>query len=190
MPVTTIDAQCALIVIDLQKGVADLPTVRPIGDVVARANDLSSAFRHHALPVVLVTVDGGPPGRVDRARPRSELPSDFSLLLADLSQEPGDLRVTKRTRSAFVGTALEDLLRPLDVTQLVLCGVSTSNGVEATARHAFDLGFNVAFAVDAMTDVSADAEAHTVATIFPKIGEVSTTAELIKLLDGSRERLR
>jgi nicotinamidase-related amidase len=33
----------------------------------------------------------------------------------------------------------------------VISGVATSAGVESTARHAHELGFNVTLAIDAMT---------------------------------------
>ena len=68
----------------------------------------------------------------------------------------------------------------------MLCGVATSNGVEATARHAYELGFNVTFAVDAMTDASAGNHEHSVERIFPRFGERGTTDEIIALLGSAR----
>ena len=56
MPLTQLDATAALIVIDLQKGIASLPTVHPAGEVIARAAQLANAFRGRNLPVVLVNV--------------------------------------------------------------------------------------------------------------------------------------
>ena len=47
-------------------------------------------------------------------------------------------------------------------TQVVLAGIATSAGVESTARSAYDLGYNVALVVDAMTDRDADAHRHCV----------------------------
>jgi hypothetical protein len=44
------------------------------------------------------------------------------------------------------------------------------------------LGFNIAFAKDAMTDLDADAHAYSVTRVFPKIGETGTTGEIISLL--------
>jgi nicotinamidase-related amidase len=57
--------------------------------------------------------------------------------------------------------------------------------VESTARSAYDLGYNVAFVVDAMTDRDADAHNHCVEKIFP-LGETATTADVLKLLKDSR----
>src|ERR1700688_1162364 len=72
---------------------------------------------------------------------------------------------------AFIGTTLDDYLRQRGVTQVVLTGVSTSSGVGSTARSAYDLGYNVALVLDAMTDLNADAHRHSVEKIFPRLGE-------------------
>jgi nicotinamidase-related amidase len=66
----------------------------------------------------------------------------------------------------------------------VIVGVSTSAGVESTARHAYGLGFNVVLAVDAMTDMNPDAHGHSVARIFPRLGETGTTREILDLLEN------
>jgi nicotinamidase-related amidase len=55
-------------------------------------------------------------------------------------------------------------------------------GVEATARHARDLGFNVTLALDAMTDMNLDAHINSIAHVFPRLGETGTTQEIIDLL--------
>jgi nicotinamidase-related amidase len=71
--VTSIDPKTALIVIDLQQGIVALPTVHPVADVVKHARALADAFRHRGLPVVLVNVAGGAPGRTERPPRNSEL---------------------------------------------------------------------------------------------------------------------
>jgi nicotinamidase-related amidase len=60
--------------------------------------------------------------------------------------------------------------------------VSTSIGVESTARAAYDHGYNVVLVVDAMTDRDASSHCHSVEKIFPRIGETATTAEVIACL--------
>ena len=90
--------------------------------------------------------------------------------------------MTKRTWGAFTGTALETTLRKLGVTQVVVVGVSTSAGVESTARHAHELGFNVTLATDAMTDMQLDNHTHSINRIFPRLGETGTTREILALL--------
>lgn len=184
MAVTTLDPKTALIVIDLQKGIVTLPTVHPTSGVVKHASQLADAFRRHGLPVVLVNVDGGAPGRTDQAPRMRDFPAGWTDLVPELNQQPEDLTVTKRTWGAFTRTGLEEHLKKLGVTQVVVAGVSTSAGVESTARHAHEHGFHVTLAVDAMTDMNPDAHLNSVTRIFPRLGESGTAQEIIDLLDS------
>ena len=182
MTVTTLDPKTALIVIDLQKGIVSFPTVHPIGEVVQRSRLLADAFRQRGLPVVLVNVTGGAPGRTERSHSLEGLPADWADLVPELNTQPDDVLITKKSWGAFTNTELEARLKALGVTQLVISGVSTSIGVESTARHAYELGFNVTLAVDAMTDMRREAHDYSIAHIFPRLGETGTTREIIDWL--------
>ena len=72
------------------------------------------------------------------------------------------------------------------MTQIVLTGVATSIGVESTARSAYDLGYNVALVVDAMTDRDAQNYRHSVERIFPRLGETATTADVLRIVGEAR----
>jgi nicotinamidase-related amidase len=183
MPITTLDPNTAFVVIDLQRGIVAYPTVHPIGAVVERCRSLADAFRQRGLPVVLVNVAGGAPGRTEQPRPSGPFPPGWTDLIPEMDQQPSDIVVTKRTWGAFTNTDLESQLKALGVTQLVLAGVATSIGVESTARHAYELGFNVTLAIDAMTDMNTDAHANSLTRIFPKLGETGATQEIIDLLE-------
>lgn len=182
MALTVLDPKTALVVVDLQKGVAAYPAVHPIEGVVRRAATLAAAFRGRGLPVVLVNVAGGPPGRTERARARPELPAGWTDLIPELDRQPQDHLVTKRTPGAFTDTGLEAYLKASGVTQLVIAGVATSSGVEATARQAYECGFNVTFAVDAMTDIDPDTHLNSVTRIFPRLGETGAADDIVGLL--------
>ena len=182
MPLTALDPETALIVVDLQKGFLNYPTAHPMPEVMERAAAVTRAFRLLGLPVVLVNVAGGAPGRTQAPRHMGQIPPGFADFAPELDQQSCDEVVTKRTWGAFTGTGLEKLLREKGVTQVVLVGVATSIGVESTARQAFELGFNVSVAVDAVTDMSAEAHANSVERIFPKLGETGTVADVIRLV--------
>jgi nicotinamidase-related amidase len=183
MAMTPLDHKAALVIIDLQKGIVSYPTVHPIDDVVKHASELAAAFRRHNLPVVLVNVAGGAPGRTERpAGAGAARAPDWLELVPELNRQPDDHVVTKQTWGAFTNTSLYEHLKELGVTQIVLAGVATSIGVESTARHAHELGFHVALAVDAMTDLDLDAHNHSVTRIFPRLGENGTTHEILDLL--------
>jgi nicotinamidase-related amidase len=184
MTISTLDPKTALLVVDLQKGIVGLPTAHPIADVVNNAVKLIDVFRGHDLPVVLINVDGVAPGRAEQSRRVSEFPAGWADLIPELNRQPSDHLVTKRTWGGFTNTGLEQHLRQSGVTQVVIAGVATSAGVESTARHASELGFNVALAVDAMTDMNVDAHHNSLTRIFPRLGETGTTEEIIKHLQG------
>lgn len=182
MPLTQIDPVAALVVIDLQKGIAGLP-VAPYSaaDVIARSAKLAAAFRAKNLPVVLVNVEGRAPGRSDTTFNFSP-PPDWAELVLELNRQPSDYTVTKHQIGAFYGTALERILRRAGVTQVFLTGIATTMGVEASARNAYDHGFHVVLVEDAMSDMSEDNHKHAVATTFARIGEVTTTADVLAKL--------
>ena len=181
MPLTTLDPATALI--DLQKGIVALPTVHPAADVISRSRALADAFRARGMPVVLVNVDGGAPGRTERPRHAGPFDEGCTDLVPGLDRQSSDIAVTKRTWGAFASTDLERQLKARGVTQVVIAGVATGTGVEATARQAYEAGFNVTLAVDAMTDMRAEAHDYSIANVFPRLGETGTTAEIIDLLD-------
>jgi len=184
MPLTNLDSIAALIVIDLQKGIVGLSTVHPTAEIVARSAQLARAFRERDLPVVLVNVSAAAPGRTDAGPRKFSFPADWTELVPELEQHPGDLLVTKQRPGAFIGTTLDETLRQRGVTQVFLTGVATSAGVEATARSAFDHGYNVVFVVDAMTDRDAEAHRYSVEKTFPRLGETDTTENVLKFLHG------
>lgn len=183
MSVTAFDPKTALIIVDLQKGIVGFETAHPAENVIRNSRRLADAFRERGLPVVLVNVDGGAPGRTERPRPSGTWPADFAELVPELRQQPGDIVVTKRTWGAFASSDLEQRLKSLGVTQVVVTGIATTAGVESTARQAYEAGFNVTLATDAMTDMSREAHDCSVANIFPRLGETGTTDDILSLLD-------
>ncbi|MFF3446608.1 isochorismatase family protein [Streptomyces sp. NPDC002667] len=188
MTLTTIDPTSALVVIDLQKGIVSAHADRPAAAAVERATRLAAEFRRHDLPVVLVNVTGRAPGRTEAVRSTggTALPSDWADLVDELDVQPTDHLISKRRRSAFHDTGLDTLLRDLGVTQTVLAGISTSSGVESTARSASDHGYHVVLVTDAMSDPDAESHRHSVERVFPKLGETATTAEVIDMVGATR----
>ena len=182
MTISTLDPTTALIVVDLQLGTTSAPTAHPIADVVAHAVDLVAAFHTAGLPVVLGAVDGMAAGRTTYGPGGREFPAPFSELVAELGTQADDIRILRRTWSVFAGTDLDAQLKALGVTQVVVVGVATSFGVESTSRQAYDLGYNVVIAVDAITDRTLESHDNTVARVLPALGELGTTADVLALL--------
>jgi nicotinamidase-related amidase len=183
MALTTLDPNTALLVVDLQKGLVGSPWDHPINNVVDRARALLNAFREHDMPVVLINVAGGAPGRTEQPRGHRGAPSaGFADFIAELDQQPDDIVVTKRSWGAFANTDLEARLKAAAVTQVVVLGVATGTGVESTTRQAYEAGFNVTLAIDAMTDTRPEAHEYSIKHVFPRLGETGTSEEIIDLL--------
>ncbi|CAN5115351.1 isochorismatase family protein [soil metagenome] len=167
MPTSNLDERIALIVVDLQQGLAHVQTVHPLRDVAVRAGELAEAFRTRGLPVVLVNVIGG----------------GSTEFFPELRQHRGDHVVTKSGISAFhPGTRLTELLATLDVTQVVVAGVSTSKGVESTAQDAHTRGFRITIVRDAITDRMRSAHDHSLQHVFPGLGQIATVDDIIAAL--------
>lgn len=188
MTLSALDPVPALVVIDLQRGIAFGRETTPhaLPDVVARSAQLADAFRERGLPVVLVRVSidgaGFSPGRADQSRVGGTPPAGWDEIVDELAGHPEDAVVTKRNVGAFVGTDLDLQLRRRGATQVLLTGVATSMGVEGTARGAHDHGYHVVLVTDAMADIDEATHHHSVGKIFPKIGETTTTAEVLAAL--------
>jgi nicotinamidase-related amidase len=188
-----LDAQhTAIVVIDLQKGITGRPgaphsTVAVIEQCVRL---LRQARRVGARPV-LVHVGGAPDGAdrlhatADQAmRITGSMPPDWSELIPELEQQPTDIVILKRQWGAFYGTDLDLQLRRRALHTVVLCGIATEFGVESTARDAYERGYELIFAADAMTGVTAESHADAIERIFPRIGRVRGTEEIIAALQG------
>lgn len=185
MPLTMLDPNPALVVIDLQQGIVNGNFIHPIGEIIERTRALLDAFRAKHLPVVLVNVSARPPGRTEQA-PRSiaSFSEGWTDLLPQLDRQPSDVVVTKQSWGAFATTDLEAQPKSRNVTLVVVTGVVTSTGVEATARQAYEQGFNVTLALDAMTDIRAESHEYSIKNVFPRLGETGTAQEIISLLEA------
>lgn len=190
MPVTVLDDHPALLVVDLQQGTTRGPSAHAMADIIANAASLARSFRAQGLPVALATMDlaAATAGRSELGGRPATVPADFASLVPELKPADTDIQVTRRTWSCFTSTPLHDLLRERAVTQVVIAGLATSFGVESTARQAYDLGYNVVLAIDAMTDPRPEAHDNSVTRIFPILGETATTSDILSLVEQRPRR--
>ncbi len=177
----------ALVVIDLQKGITAMPTEpHDAATVIKNAAQLAASFRSNGMPVFLVRVtpsadmkDGLRPAADEPFAMRGAMPPDWSVIVPEMKQQESDFIVTKRQWGAFYGTELDLQLRRRGIDTIVLCGIATDIGVESTARFAYEYGYSQIFAEDAMAGRSAEGHRHAVKEIFPRIGKVRTTEEIL-----------
>lgn len=189
MSISALDPRTALVVIDLQEGLRPMAANVSLTEIATRVAGLARVFRKHALPVVLVNVkakEGRRPRRVDGDRPRPTPAPNSADLMPELNAQPSDIRITKHTWSAFYETGLHERLEELGVTEVVIVGVATSVGVEATARAAYEHGYNVTIAEDAVADRDQVAHDYSLTRVFPRIGQVGTVGEIAEVLERAR----
>lgn len=181
----------ALVLIDLQKGILRMPLLpHSAAGVVGQASSLIAKFRSVGAPLVLVRVgwsDGLPDALtqpVDRpsSSPPGGFPVDWMEFDPAIDVAKSDILIVKRQWGAFYGTELDLQLRRRGVRTIVLGGVSTNIGVESTARAAWEHGYGVVFAEDAMSCAGVDLHGFAIANIFPRIGLVRSTADVLAAL--------
>jgi nicotinamidase-related amidase len=172
----------ALVLIDLQNGILGRKLAPVSADeLVARGKALAEKFRAARVPVVLVNAApklDGPERQVDEP---SALPKTLPLGFVDLAPglaESGDILITKSTWGAFFRTDLDSELKRRGVSIIVLGGVATQIGVEATARQAWELGYELVIARDATTSLGLEPHEATMRHIFPRIARVTDSTSL------------
>ena len=187
MSLTSLEPQTtALVLIDLQRGITAFPAEpHSTAAVIANAALLAAAFRSAGAPVVLVHVAPSPDGGdslhapVDEPRVPMQMAPDFAEIVPELGPAEGDIIVTKRQWGAFYGTDLDLQLRRRGIVTVVLGGIATNYGVESTARDGYERGYQLVLVEDAMSARSAADHAFALARIFPRIGRVCRTADVL-----------
>lgn len=181
----------ALVLIDLQKGITSFSTEPYTSkEVIRNAKELVDTFHKLKSLVILVHVMISPDGKdmlhpdVDQSMPRrGEIPKDWSEIVPELSPTGSDILITKRQWGAFYGTELDLELRRRGIKTIVIGGIATNMGVESTARDAYERGYNLVFAEDAMASMTKSDHEFAITRIFPRIGRVRQIKEIIDALE-------
>jgi nicotinamidase-related amidase len=109
----------------------------------------------------------------------------------------GEPIVYKHEPNAFLNTNLLELLRGWEIERLIITGMMTHMCVDATARAASDLGFQVILAEDACatrdlkygdTTIPAEHVHKAFLAALKSYGKVMKSEEIIALLAGEREK--
>src|SRR5882762_2284081 len=124
--VTALDKNTALVLIDLQNGIVQLPLAHSVNDVLQNAAKLVAAFRKAGLPIVIVNVDPrtNPANglRKDAKPPAAAFNEDSLKIAPDIITAEGDIFITKNTWNTFTNPGLNKILKELGVTGIVLAG--------------------------------------------------------------------
>jgi nicotinamidase-related amidase len=188
MSLTLDPRTCALVLIDLQKGILGLPLVPyDAAQIVENAVALGRRFNDAGGTVVLVNVAFANDS-ADRLKqevdaptpvPVGGMPAEWSEFVPEVSSLRADVIITKRQWSAFYGTELDLQLRRRRVETIVLGGVVTNFGVESTARDAWHHNYSVVIAEDACASMGADLHQFSVEKVLRRVARVRSTAEIL-----------
>jgi nicotinamidase-related amidase len=163
----------AVVLIDLMPRIIALPTAPSTGEqVLARCLELAKAARAAGCLVVFVRSD----------RPDVAVQPEGSELAPECDPQPGDLVIVKHTLGAFAGTGLDGELSKRGIGAVVLAGLVTNWGVESTGRAADDLGYATVYVSDAMSGLDQYAHEFAIGYVFPRLGAIRTTQELLSTL--------
>lgn len=184
----------ALVLIDLQKGIAGRTGFTPYSAqaVIEKNTKLVEAFKNTEALIVFVHVKNYGP---ETLHPHTDtlnttpqvLPTDYAEFVMEEAYDQeihNIIHVAKHNWGAFYGTDLDVQLRRRGIDQIILTGIATTIGCDTTAREAFQHGYQVIAVEDAMTDF--DGELHTaiMENIFPRLGRVRTTQQILDMCPG------
>jgi nicotinamidase-related amidase len=103
-----------------------------------------------------------------------------SEIVEDLKPEKHDIVIPKKTYSGFFNTHLDSILRELEVSEVILTGVSTNICVQHTAADAFFRGYLVTVVSDATAAI--DPSTHKNALDYMKLvygADIKITDDII-----------
>jgi nicotinamidase-related amidase len=128
-------ADAVLLVIDAQEA---------IDDPRHGSGDVPQADHNIAALIAAWRAEGLPLAHVGRQPTASAARRALAIRPLD-----GEIVIVRHATSAFVRADLEARLDELGATTLVLCGTLATHALEASARHAGDLGYQVFVVADA-----------------------------------------
>jgi len=163
-------------------------------------------FRKVERPVIYLTIGYALPDRTDglgllrqidddlkgrlATGPLVRLGSRENSVISAIAPRGGDMIINKTSMSAFNSTAIDQVLRNIGITNLVITGASIECCVAATAHDASDRGYNVLLVEDACTAVTPYLRESSLVIFAAMFGRVATTDEAMKELTAARDLQR
>ena len=188
MSLTLDPRSCALVLIDLQKGILGVPLAPySAAQIVENGVALGRRFNDAGGTVVLVNVAFASDS-ADRLKqevdaptpaPTGGMPAEWSEFAPEVGSLQADVVITKRQWSAFYGTELDLQLRRREIKTIVLGGVATNFGVESTARDAWQHNYSVVIAEDACSSMGADLHQFAMEKVLRRVARVRSTAAIL-----------
>jgi nicotinamidase-related amidase len=183
-------AKTALLVMDYQNGIFE--RVEDGDTLLAGANQAIALMRDHGGTIGYVRVgfaDGeAPSGTMGRRIGREAALTMFhadspgTQVHDEIAPHDGDIVVRKTRVGPFGTTNLDEQLQAKGIDTLILAGISTSGVVLSAVRDGHDRDYRLIVLSDLCADPEADVHQFLIERIFPRQGDVITSAELHALL--------
>ena len=184
----------ALLVIDIQKDYfpgGKYPLVNP-EEAAKKAYMLLQCFREHGghhVHIQHISLEHDATFFI-----KGDSGSDIHDIVAHFEGEP---IVYKHEPNSFLNTNLLEILKDWEIERVVITGMMTHMCVDATARAAADLGFQVIIAEDACatrdlkydeTAIPADLVHKSFLAALKSYGKVMKSEDIVALLAGEQEK--
>lgn len=191
MALTLDPRRTAVLPLDLQNDIV-VATPGPVEAVLDNIARVLDAARKKRIPVVHVTVALRADYRdMPQAHPLFASLRESKTLVAGtpgaaihpkVAPRPDELVVTKTCVDPFLTTNLGQVLHNLDVSTVVLVGLWTNYVVEATARHAADVGYRVVVVRECCASNSDENHRFAMDRIFPTLATVAGLDDVLRAL--------
>ena len=163
--------------------------------IIPASQQVIQAARAARLPIVWIRVERRA-DRTDVADPLTDVflanggqprppvvrGSHGAANVEELPVHEEDQVILKPRIDPFIGTDLDLRLRSLGIDTILLGGYATNFGVEALARTAHGLNYNVVLLRDCCYNVDQDAHEFSLRTIMPTVARVMTSDQALALL--------
>lgn len=133
----------AVLIVDVQTKIFDTePRPYEADEVIEKINHVTKKARSANIPVIFIQHEIA--GHIEHNSHDWKLQSQ--LLVKD-----SDIRIRKTIGDSFLNTDLDEKLKSLDISQLIICGFASEFCVDSTIRRATGLGYIVKIVSDAHT---------------------------------------
>lgn len=185
-----------LLVVDLARAFTEppRPLASDVSDVIAATNHLIDAARETAAPVMFTTVgyerddlgDAGLWSRKIGGQSDLRLGTDGVEIDPRLRRAAEDSVLVKKYASCFFGTDLASRLNAARVDTVVICGVTTSGCIRATAVDAIQNGFRPIVVREAVGDRWQAAHDQALLDLDAKYADVTSLHDAIRGIERAR----
>ena len=180
----------AILAMDFQNDiVGGTPNVEPVLD---NARLVLDAGRRKQLPIIYITVSfrqdygdapsSSPLFQMIQQNGIIQVGTPGAAIHADLTPQANELVLNKTCVNPFLTTNLQQVLHSLDVNTLILMGLWTNYVVEATARHASDMGHRVIVVREACASNSQENHDFAIEQILPTLSTVCSLNDILQTL--------